>query len=255
MAERLTKHVWTSPKCGMTLVDNYWMNVESPVDYEFVIVRNPWARLYSFYVNKIIYKTLPQHYYKDVEHICDYVEKYNNPRGLLTDFKNFEIFGDHDQHIPIGRLLFKTWTAYFEDEETTRSINELSFREFIHSIRDAVEEYNYRALERHLTPQTYFIDGHEFNKVVKLEKYREDIKEVCEALGIEYESVANTEGGKRNTNHKTGPYEENVSDKPATWFREKCIVPSNYQCFYDEELKKLVGDLYFYDVEKFEYEF
>jgi hypothetical protein len=70
MAEHRGKHVWATPKCGITFVDKHLTRYERDIDYKYIVVRNPYIRLVSFYCQKIVKKfdkidKIP-HYYGDI---------------------------------------------------------------------------------------------------------------------------------------------------------------------------------------------
>ena len=58
MAEQISKHCWATPKCGIRTAqihfpaDGEYESKDS--DFRFVIVRNPYARMASFYISKVI---------------------------------------------------------------------------------------------------------------------------------------------------------------------------------------------------------
>ena len=53
MAERISKHCWATAKCGIiTAITHFEFDKE--IDFEFVIVRNPYRRIASFYISKVI---------------------------------------------------------------------------------------------------------------------------------------------------------------------------------------------------------
>lgn len=53
MVEKISKHCWATPKCGITTAVKYFSS-DKAVDFTFVIVRNPYLRIASFYISKII---------------------------------------------------------------------------------------------------------------------------------------------------------------------------------------------------------
>lgn len=56
MAEQRGKHVWATPKCGITFVDKHLRHYITNKNYQYIIVRNPYLRIISFYCQKIVKK-------------------------------------------------------------------------------------------------------------------------------------------------------------------------------------------------------
>lgn len=54
MAERISKHCWATPKCGIMTAKKYFQFNQENVNFQFVIVRNPYRRIVSFYISKVI---------------------------------------------------------------------------------------------------------------------------------------------------------------------------------------------------------
>lgn len=60
MAEKVSKHCWTTPKCGITTAEHHF-RFDKPIDYRFILVRNPYHRVASFFYSKVIYAGVAIH--------------------------------------------------------------------------------------------------------------------------------------------------------------------------------------------------
>jgi len=194
MAEKLSKHCWATPKCGISFAEKYFKNINRNVDYTFLMQRNPYNRLVSFYINKVIYQGDP-------------------PWNLKKKY---------EYEVPI---------PHFNIDNTG-----VSFEEFIKKLGTI----NVIQAERHLNPQWLGIEKMTFNKIVHMENFKEDIKEVCEVLDFDYDKIT-----ERKNNHfiRTDDITEPVHDKPTKWFRENGL-PKNYDLYYTQEMRDIVYRLY-----------
>lgn len=194
MAERISKHCFATPKCGISFADKYFKNINRDIDYTFLMQRNPYNRLVSFYINKIIYQ--------------------GDPPWSLKEKYEYEV--------PI---------PHFGIADTG-----VSFEEFIKKLGTT----NIVQAERHLKPQWLGIESFTFNKIVHMENFKEDIKEVCEVLDLDYDKIT-----ERKNNHfvRTDTITEPVYDKPTKWFRENGL-PKDYDLYYTKEMRDIVYRLY-----------
>jgi hypothetical protein len=203
MAEQLSKHCWATPKCGISFAEKHFLDIDRNINYKFIMVRNPYNRLVSFYINKVVYQGNPPWNLKDT-----YVDEVTIP------------------HLGKGNT-------------------GISFEEFI-KLLSGVNVYS---AERHLKPQSNGVLNMKFNKIVKMESFIEDIKEVCEKLDFNYDKII-----QKKSNHfeRDSSITKKVFDKPSNWFRENSI-PKNYELFYTQELKDIVFNLYEKDFSLFNY--
>lgn len=199
MAEKRGKHVWSTPKCGITFVDKHLRHYKRNKDYQYIVVRNPYIRIVSFYCQKIVNK--------------------------------YEL---GDRYI---------WHWIQNPSES----NYITFEEFVHKLNNI----NVYSSERHLVPQVYGILNEKFNKVVSLENFNEDIKDVCTALNLPYDDIVSK--NVENTYDKIDSIKIKVHDKKPDWFIENGI-PADPSLFYTDELKEIVYNKYKADFEIFNYE-
>ena len=53
--QQVGKHCWCSPKSGIILAESIWQNVNVPdSDYKFLQMRDPFNRVVSMWLNKIV---------------------------------------------------------------------------------------------------------------------------------------------------------------------------------------------------------
>ena len=53
--QQVGKHCWCSPKSGIILAESTWKNVHVPdSDYKFLQMRDPYNRVVSMFLNKIV---------------------------------------------------------------------------------------------------------------------------------------------------------------------------------------------------------
>ena len=50
--KQVGKHAWGTPKCGISLLGNVWKDIQSDIDYKFLLARNPYYRVVSLYCEK-----------------------------------------------------------------------------------------------------------------------------------------------------------------------------------------------------------
>ena len=125
------------------------------------------------------------------------------------------------------------------------SLENCSFRELVTAI------YNFdKQLEAHLQPQVdHMILTKEkienFDRIVRLENFKSDMKLVCNDIGIPISSLDNLRKGESKKIKGEFGF---VGD----WKREKFVeiggIPKNYDVFIDDDLDKMIRQIYHRDI-------
>lgn len=200
MSEKVSKHCWATPKCGISTSIKY-LNKNKDIDYKFIITRNPYSRVVSFYINKVVFQGNPP-----------------------SDTKRY-----YNEEILIPHILI--------------SDTSISFLEFI----EKLSKMNIINIERHLKPQYVGVENITFDKIVKIENFKDDIKDVCDILDIDYDCIRNV-----NKFPKNDKITEKVYNYKTEWFRINGC-PKNWELFYNDKLKNIVYNLYEEDFKMFDY--
>ena len=163
--------------------------------YKFIVCRNPWKRIVSYYKNK----------------------------KVAVWWKN------------------STWPI--DTRRQDMNSEDFTFRDLVTFVCDTPDQY----LEQHLQSQTSELGAIKFDQIVKLEDYATGMNLVCDHLGIQTRDFRNPNKTLETVN------KINVSDLPPKEFNVD-NMPS-YECFYDDELRNMVGKKFKNDVEYFSYKF
>ena len=165
--------------------------------YKFVVVRNPWKRLVSYYKNKKI----------SMRH------------------KNLSFTIDKAQHLYTG---------------------DITFKELVHLLVNIPDERR----EDHVVSQYSGLEGIDFDKVVRIENFSNDMLEVKNELLLPLDFNFDT-----NYHQPPSPISNSkdyVYNKRPLDFNND--LPS-YEYFYNEDIKKLLNQIYKEDIEVFNYKF
>ena len=220
------KHAWGTAKCGISLLKNIWENIAEPVDYEFLLARNPYDRLVSFYTEKI----------------ADVNGRYAKQQRLSTrDWVN----RNDIMYKPISRFSPPLLLDLLEPKD-------ISFKNFVMSLdRGWLSEQ-----DEHINRQTLNVPKFGFDDIIWLHDLPECFEIPRDKLGIRLncskEHLIEQGGTDRGDSHAT-PKRESLNDMvnagtvPASnWWALKS-VPSDYSCFYDDETREQVFYLYHED--------
>jgi len=171
-------------------INEYWGDY-----YKFIVCRNPWKRIVSYYKNK----------------------------KVAVWWKN------------------STWPI--DIRQQNMNSENFTFRDLVNFVCDTPDQY----LEQHIQSQTSELGDLKFDKIVRLEDYANGMNHVCDHLGIDVRDFRNPNKTLETAN------KVNVSDLSPKEFNTD-NMPS-YECFYDDELKEMVGQYFKKDIEYFSYKF
>ena len=206
-------------KCGGSTLEDWFEKLDDikfdPIqgNYNFLVTRNPFIRLYSFYSDKVVKR--------------NFVKK-------------------------TGNLLFQQESSRLNS--TGNVIEGCSFRELVNAIN---EYYPDHRLEAHLEGQVEHLGlssdyAKGFNRIVRLESFREDITEVCKEVNIPSDSILKMKVGASN---KISGKFGNVSDLKRDDFLKLGGVPDDYKAFYDADIIAKVEKIYSDDLRMLRYTF
>jgi len=138
----------------------------------------------------------------------------------------------------------KNWLPALNTFTQENYSKDITFREFVRYI----EQIPDNALEPHLRPQNYARQNKNFDFVVKLENFGEEIAQVTKVLQLPNPLV--------NIHRNRILYDENLRAANAFDLKpQEIICIPSYQSFYDQELYGIVRTKYRQDIERFNYGF
>jgi len=236
--------IYCSPKCGLNFLRNLDLPWKPAATLPVLFVRNPYSRLVSFYVNKVVYSAVsPDHHWDQppsVETIIKETERRlkRGPRG-----------------IGLG--------------EVDNKIQDWSFETFV---RWLVAQ-NADSLERHLKPQhlpSFEDSPREIEKIIhgvagtdyilfQIEKLKEPETQERFRQVFSIDSSINLAEEFYMTHRRSNKTPRSAScHRPAhnitpAEMREQKYIPSCVNKYYNEEIAKLVYNYYKLDFEKYGY--
>ena len=221
--------IYATPKCGISSTVRMIRRSKGILDTisnavgNCIIVRNPWLRMISFYVDKII-----QHRAIHIrEQLCQ------------LDFRE----------TPLQKDLRKR--CLIED------ISNITFSKFISLISELDDD----VIERHLKSQNFKVENIYFDYILKLEQIDFDIKKMHSDLNFLHlndSSAIESEYGDGRKVHNLY-FRRNV-DSPEAYNMtpdelRKNGIPIDYKYFFNAEIKNIISKRYAEDIDRFEYEF
>lgn len=196
--EKISDHCWATPKCGNITALTHFNFRKPDIKFRFVIVRNPYRRIASFYISKVI-----EHGRSDVSSVSK-------------------------DNLPSYR---RNWIPHIQNSAATLNCTFEEMVTFLPDPKGKVDRHLRLQIEGLTDPPPY---------IVRLENWVEDIRVVCERLDLDHSKYGYV---WENRSIVTDDVTEYVGDVKASWFRENS-TPSDYSLFYNDQMRKMVRDLY-----------
>jgi hypothetical protein len=185
--------------------------------YRFAFQRNPFARLVSAYLDKLVEPKGPG--LAPIRRV-QRGPLWDVPRRIRYEFRR----------LTTGRC------ADFQQG--------ITFREFVYHVASSTSP---RRLDTHWRPQSLILGDVQFDFIGLMETMRPDFDHVCQQLGLDSDLPLTNCNRKSKTDAPTGC----VADWPTSQLRELDSYPP-FERFYTPELTKIVQRLYRHDCAAFE---
>ena len=226
--QRVGKHAWGTPKCGISLLDNTWSMISTDQDYEFVLARNPYNRVVSLYAEKVV----------DVN--GNLRRQYNIPE---------------DDVIGRERASERQLRNYCPID-TVSPVRDLSFKNFCLNLSQRFVHGG----DQHVRKQCDGAPERKFDDVLWVSDLPDCFNIPVEKLGITLDT--SKESLEKKGSHPTGPCHftprldelnslENPWDITVQQWWDLGAFPSNYDVLYNDEIRDTVYNLYRDDFEFF----
>jgi hypothetical protein len=201
----------------------YLLNALAPLRdrriFKFAFVRNPWSRLVSSYLNRIVDKGV----------------EYRNVMKRLSRGPWFRL----DKRM---RYYARKWACGVGWPESA----EITFREFVVRELCAMPAMD---MDPHWRPQYSFLGSHEPDFIGRFERLAEDLAALCDRLGAAPDLPA-LNRSRYAARHDGGCF----ADCTQAELRAMKAMPG-YRQFYTPELVDMVAKVYAKDIERFGYDF
>jgi hypothetical protein len=234
----LNKHCWATPKCGTNLMRNVWKDVTVDKDYTFLLARNPYNRLASFYAEKIIILCIDQ--LSQDKYKVDPKNHSERNRVCCTQASDFFRLTKN-----IKDMTFKDMCLMMTKEHVDRG--DLHIRKQTDFVKSTWEQSWWEVGT--LPPKDYFDD------ILFMEDLPECFDIPAKKMGV------NVDTSKENLRKLGGENRTPRSDElnsleepwniPASQWWDYGAMPSDYSVLYDDELRDIVYNLYIDDFEYF----
>ncbi len=174
------------------------------------------------------------------EYLDDNAEKFHDYCKFAIVRNSWDyVFSIFKNKIAVDQVA-KEWDESMDwDEMVEQRINKAAFLNFMHNIQenhsDIFNQYFYNQLyQLNLNQQVFFCNSDMqsyANRILCFDRLDEDLAEISDEIGIDLRRIpkCNVSGDKKSPNH--------------------------YVDFYDDKSKKLVGDIFKLDIERFDFKF
>ena len=224
--KKVGRHAWGSPKCGISLLKNTWADIKEPCQYRFLLARNPYDRLVSFYTEKIV--------------------------DVNNRFCNFKGVDQHDWDSR-NRLMWKPINRFSRPYllDTIQPMD-LSFKNYVMSL----DRGWLQNADEHIALQVKDVPSWEFDDIIWLHDLPDCFAIPRDKLGIKMninkDHLIRQGGTDRGDSHAT-PVREDLNnmagagERPAHHWWTEGAVPKDYSLFYDKETRDHVYYLFHED--------
>ena len=235
--QQVGKHCWCSPKSGIILAESTWQNVLVPdSDYKFLQMRDPFNRVVSMFLNKIVDI--------DVRHLADvkrerWVPWIDVPDPYEDINSRAEVYKNYLTHTGPG--------CYRLPLDPNKSLLDYTFQDFVFDVLDNLDLYQW--FDPHFAYQTrfFFSSNNEirFDDVVLLEDLPHAYEIPARELGVELDlspealAKAGRVGEKEDID---GPFYEWTVKQ--WWDLGKSPLTKYYSSFYTDIIRAKVKELY-----------